>query len=242
MIWVYDDPEQLSQAAAGFFVQQAQNAVQTHGMFTVALSGGTTPRRTYQLLSQEPYRDQVPWENVHVFWGDERCVPFDDPRNNARMAHQALLDHVPVPSEQIHPIHCEEAPMMAALQYEKTLKGFFYEDRPRFDLILLGLGTNGHTASLFPGTPVIADDRHWVAEVYVEEIDEWRVTLTAWAINQATVVAFLVEGQEKAGVLRQVLQGARESQRLPAQLIQPEEGQLIWFVDRQASSLLKREV
>jgi 6-phosphogluconolactonase len=242
MILIYDDLESLSHAAAGLLVQQARQAVQDRGWFSVALSGGHTPRRTYELLTQKPFRDHMPWPHLHVFWGDERCVPADDPRSNARMARQALLDHVPVPPEQIHPIPCGLAPPEAAKAYELLLRNFFPGQPPRFDLVFLGLGENGHTASLFPGTPVLEERERWVADVYVAEQKLHRVTLTAPIINQAAVVAFLVAGGGKAQILQEVLETPREPLRLPAQLIQPRDGILEWLVDRQASHLLKREV
>jgi 6-phosphogluconolactonase len=241
MIWIYDDQKALSHAAAGLFVQQARQAVQAQDRFSVVLSGGHTPRRTYELLAQPPFRDQVPWAQVHVFWGDERCVPPDDARSNERMLRKALLDHVPVPPAQIHPIPCVQAPREAAEQYEAVLHDFFAGQPPRFDLIFLGLGENGHTASLFPNTPVLEEQKRWVAEVYVAEQDLYRVTLTAPIINQAAAVAFLVAGTAKARVLRAVLQGPSDPHRLPAQLIQPAQGALQWLVDQEAGSLVSRE-
>jgi 6-phosphogluconolactonase len=241
MIWIYDDLESLSYAAAGIFVQQARQAVQAHGRFSVALSGGHTPRRTYELLAQPPFRDRVAWTQVHIFWGDERCVPPDDPRSNERMAREALLAHVPIPPAQIHPVPCAQTPREAAEQYEAVLHDFFAGRAPRFDLIFLGLGENGHTASLFPNTPVLEEWQRWAAEVYVAEKDLYRVTLTAPLINQAAVVAFLVAGIAKARVLQKVLEGPSDPHRLPAQLIQPTQGELQWLVDQKAGSLVSRE-
>jgi 6-phosphogluconolactonase len=242
MIVIYDDLESLSYAAAGLFVQQARQAVDDRGWFSVVLSGGHTPRRTYELLAQTPYRDRMPWSHVHVFWGDERCVPADDPRSNARMARQALLDSVPVPPKQIHPIPCASAPKNVAEAYELLLRDFFAGQPPCFDLVLLGLGENGHTASLFPGMEVLEERERWVAEVHVADQHLYRVTLTAPIINRASVVAFLVAGAGKAQVLKEVLEGPRDPLRWPAQLIQPTDGVLQWLVDRPASSLLTRKV
>lgn len=239
MIWVYGDFEHLSRAAAGLFVQQARQAVRDHGQFSVALSGGHTPKRTYELLATYPLREQVPWEHVHVFWGDERCVPPDDPRSNERMAREALLDHVPVQSTHVHPIRCAQAPQKTAEQYETFLRDFFAGQPARFDLVLLGLGEDGHTASLFPGTPVLEEQKRWAADVHVAEQDFYRVTLTAPVINQAAMVLFLVAGADKAPAVRGVLEGT-SNHRLSAQLIQPQEGQLHWLLDREASSLLKQ--
>jgi 6-phosphogluconolactonase len=241
MIWLYDDYEALSNAAAGIFAQRARQAAQVKGWFGVVLSGGHTPQRTYELLAQPPYRDEVSWGQVHVFWGDERCVPHGDPRSNTRMARQALLDHVPIPSSQIHPMACSEAPREGAEQYEAMLHEFFGDQPPRFDLVFLGLGENGHTASLFPGTPVLEEQERWVSEVYVAEQELYRVTLTTPLINQAAVVAFLVSGADKAGILREVLEEPADPQRLPAQLIRPTEGELHWLVDEEAGGLLRRQ-
>jgi 6-phosphogluconolactonase len=241
MIWLYDDYEALSNAAAGVFVQRAREAAQQKGWFAVVLSGGHTPQRTYELLAQPPYRDHVSWGQVHVFWGDERCVPHADPRSNIRMARQALLDRVPIPASQIHPISCGLAPEEGSRDYEAAIREFFGNRPPRFDLILLGLGENGHTASLLPESPVLQEQMRWVSEVYVAEQDLYRVTLTAPFINQAAVVAFLVSGASKAGVLKEVLEGPADPSRLPAQLIQPVKGELHWLVDQEAARLLARQ-
>jgi 6-phosphogluconolactonase len=239
MIEVYPDFESLSQAAAALFADRAQLAVAARGRFSVALSGGNTPRRTYELLSLAPHRDAVAWDRVHVFWGDERCVSLNDPLSNAHMAREALLQHVPIRPEQIHPLACRAAPEEAAKEYENLLRKFFAGSRPNFDLVLLGLGENGHTASLFPGTQVLEEQERWTAAVYVAEQDLYRVTLTAPVINAATMVAFLVSGASKAKVLHEVLHGRREPQRLPAQLIHPEGGALCWLVDQAAAAGLE---
>lgn len=242
MIWLYDNYAALSDAAAGIFVQQARQAAQVKGWCSVVLAGGHTPQRTYQLLAQPRHRDRIPWGQIHIFWGDERCVTPEDPRSNARTAHQALLARVPIPPSQIHPIPCSQSPRRGAEQYEGLLQAFFGDQPPHFDLVLLGLGENGHTASLFPGTPVLEEQERWVASVHVAEQDMDRVTLTAPLINQAAVVAFLVSGVNKAAVLREVLEGPSDPNRLPAQLIQPADGALHWLLDREAASLLTRRL
>jgi 6-phosphogluconolactonase len=209
----------------------------------VALAGGHTPERTYQILSQPHFHDQVPWTKVHVFWSDERCVPPDDPRSNAHMAHQALLDRVPIPPDQIHPIRCNQNPQQAAEEYESLLRDFFAGRSPCFDLILLGLGENGHTASIFPGTLAVEEQKRWVTAVFVAEQAMWRITMTPLLINQAAMVAFLVAGTAKARVLQRVLGGPFESYDLPAQLIQPVSGGLDWIVDEAAyRELIKTKV
>jgi 6-phosphogluconolactonase len=197
MLHIYPDLEALSRAAAEFFVRQGREAILARGRFSVALSGGQTPRRTYELLSQAPWRDGVAWDRVHIFWGDERCVPLDDPLSNARMAREAWLEHVPLPPGQIHPINCSRAPEEAALQYEDLLRRFGGGRLPSLDLVWLGLGDNGHTASLFPGTPALNERQRGAVPVYVNEQNQFRVTLTAPFINQAAMVVFLVAGGEK---------------------------------------------
>jgi 6-phosphogluconolactonase len=241
MIKVYPDLESLSRAAAALLVEQANLAVAARGRFSVALSGGNTPRCTYELLAGLPFKEQAPWHRMHIFWGDERCVPLDDPRSNARMAREAWLDHVPIPEGQIHFLNCAQAPAEAARQYEAQLRQFFAGRPPRLDLVLLGLGDNGHTASLFPGTPVLKETGRWAAEVYVAEQDLYRVTLTAPFINQAALVAFLVAGAAKAEVLREILHGPRNPERLPAQLIAPQSGELLWLTDLKAAARVQDE-
>jgi 6-phosphogluconolactonase len=238
VIQVYPDLESLSRAAAALLVAQAHLAVAARGRFGVALSGGHTPRRTYELLAAPPFRRQTPWDRVHVFWGDERCVPSSDPRSNARLARKAWLDHVPIPKAQIHPMNCALDPAAAARRYETGLQEYFAGRPPCLDLVFLGLGDNGHTASLFPGTRVLEEQERWAAAVYVADQNLWRVTLTAPLLNQAAVVAFLVAGPGKAKILREVLHGPRDPRRLPAQLIQPQSGDLRWLCDLQAAPQL----
>lgn len=239
MIRVYANSEELSRGAAEFVAQQAQRARTDRGRFIVALSGGHTPQRAYELLAQPPLRDAVPWQQAHVFWGDERCVPADDPQSNQHMARRILLDHVAVPPNQIHPVSCSDSPIAAAAEYESILRSFFAKQPSRFDLVLLGLGENGHTASLFPGTPVLSEEDRWVAEVAVPDQDFKRVTLTAPVINQAAVVAFLVSGAAKAEVLAKVINGPPIPDQLPAQLIRPIAGDLHWFIDQEANGVLQ---
>ncbi len=240
MVEVFADAEALNQAAAQLFADTCRTSVSAHGRFSVSLAGGQTPKRVYELLAQPPYRNGVPWDRVHVFWGDERYVPADDPRSNVRMARQALLDHVDIPPEHIHAVPFAATPKETAAQYEAMLRAFFASGSPRFDLVLLGLGENGHTASLFPNLPVLNERQRWVAEVYVQEQDLWRVTMTAPILNEAALVAFLVVGANKADVLRDVVQGSRDVARLPAQLIGPTRGELRWLADRAAAARLDR--
>jgi 6-phosphogluconolactonase len=238
MVAVYDDSEALSRAVAKLFAEEARRAVKARGRFTVLLSGGETPRRSYQLLAREPLRSSIPWQAVHLFWGDERWVPQDDPRSNLGMARRAFIDQVALSDTQVHPVPFESSPHESALRYERMLRSFFDMAPPRFDLVLLGLGQDGHTASLFPESPALDEWSRWVCEVYVAEQDLYRVTTTAPLINQAALVAFVVAGPEKAAVLRRVLEGAQDPKRTPAQLIKPEQGRLLWLADREATRLL----
>lgn len=238
MIKLFRDKESLSIGAAGLFIECAEESIEKKNAFTVALSGGSTPKRTYEILASPPYRDRINWEKTNIFWGDERCVSICDERSNCRMAFDTLLDNVPVPRENLHPILCEDNPEKGAAEYEKLLRKFFRGRPPAFDLVLLGLGENGHTASLFPETGILQESNKLASSLHVQEDEYHRVSLTANTINQAAVIAFLVSGASKASVLRDVLEGPQAPRRLPAQLIRPVRGELIWMIDRSAGSLL----
>ena len=240
MISVYPDLDALSRAAAELFAERAARAVAEHGRCAILLSGGETPRRTYELLAKEPLRDRVPWGKLHIFWGDERCVAPDDHRSNARMVQQALLDRVPVPVGQVHPILGDRDPREAADEYEDTLRRFFAGAAPRFDLVLLGLGDDGHTASLFPDSQALEERQRWTAVTRRAGEEIVRVTLTPPLINQADLVVFLVAGEDKAAVIHEVLENHPDPRSLPAKLIMPEQGELRWLVDLPAASLLRR--
>ena len=238
MIRTLPDPESVCLAAAELFVRQATLAVTRRQRFAVVLSGGQTPRRLYEILAGAPFRDAVAWRRVHVFWSDERCVPPDDRRSNARMARQALLDHVPVPPDQVHPILCHPKPARSARQYSDLLRDFFCGQPPVFDLVLLGLGENGHTASLFPQTQILEDQTAWTASIYIKDQGMHRVTLMPAIINQARLVVFLVSGYSKAAVLKAVLSQPADPLQLPAQLIRPRTGKLVWLADQAAAAQL----
>jgi len=236
MIQIFDDKEKLSQAAAKLFAEEARKAVAARGRFCVALAGGSTPRQTYQQLALAPLCEQIPWSQVHIFWGDERCVPADDPRSNARMAHETLLDKVPIPVTQIHPITCSRNPEACARHYQALLKKFFQPDAPRLDLIFLGLGEDGHTASLIPGTSAPSEQQRMVTELQKPAEDFARLSLTTPTINLARMVAFIVAGKDKTNILQQVRSGPPG--RFPAQLIAPIDGELHWLVDKAAAGLV----
>jgi 6-phosphogluconolactonase len=234
---VFPDQPSFIDGAADFVVDRATEAIAKRGRFVIALSGGSTPRPIYARLSSADYRDRIDWSKVHVFFSDERCVPPDETRSNYRMACEALLDHVALPADHIHRIQGEIDPAQAALSYEQQLQQLFRTSAlPAFDLICLGLGDNGHTASLFPGTAALREKDRWVVPQYVEIMTAWRVTFTAPLINAARHIAVLVEGATKADILQRVLEGPYQPDVLPAQLIQPVNGELHWLVDAAAAA------
>jgi 6-phosphogluconolactonase len=237
MMRTLPDLESLSQAAAEFIMEQSKKAIEARGRFSLLLSGGSTPRRTYELLASEMFRASIEWKNVHIFWGDERCVPPDDPRSNERMARETFLDHVSIPQEQIHAVHCAGSPQQAARDYESTLKDFFGDRDPSFDTVLLGLGKDGHTASLFPGSPALKENKRWVMAAHSGKEGFDRVTLTPVIINRASSIVFLVAGKEKARILREVTANVAVGDPLPARLISPSGGQLVWLVDKEAGGV-----
>jgi 6-phosphogluconolactonase len=239
---VYPDRSRFIDGAADFIVDLAAQAIAERGRFTIALSGGGTPRPIYARLASADYRDRIDWDKVHLFFGDERCVPPDDTHSNFHMAREALLDHVPLLPDQIHRIQGELDPAQAALSYEQEIQRLFRTSTfPAFDLICLGLGDNGHTASLFPGTASLREKERWIVPQYVEVMASWRITFTAPLINAAHHVAFLVEGVGKTEVLWRVLDGPYQPDVLPAQMIQPVGGQLHWLIDAAAVTKLRLE-
>jgi 6-phosphogluconolactonase len=242
-IHIVADTEELSRVAAAEFVHRAQDAVQAKGIFTVVLSGGSTPKSLYTLLADDvTLRAAVPWDKVHFFWGDERHVPPDHPDSNYRMAHEALLSKVLVPAANVQRIKSEYPEAhRAADEYDQRLREFFavaVGHFPQFDLLLLGMGPDGHTASLFPGTVALHERTRLVVANWVEKFSTDRITLTPPVLNNAARIIFLVGGEEKAETLRAVLQGAQQPERFPAQLISPTHGTLLWLVDRSAARLL----
>jgi 6-phosphogluconolactonase len=238
-IRILDTPAELFQAAAEEFAEVANAAVQTQGKFTVALSGGSTPRGMFNLLAGEKFA-WLPWRKFYFSWGDERHVPPDHPDSNYRMAYEALLSKVPVPKENVFRVPTEDKDAdSAAHAYEETLKTFF-KLRPgevlRFDLILLGMGPDGHTASLFPDSVALHEGKRLVVANWVEKFKTFRITFTYPVINNAACVKFLVAGEDKAPALHEVLEN--KDSGLPAQHVRPRNGKLIWLVDRAAASQL----
>jgi 6-phosphogluconolactonase len=239
---VYGDAGQLARAAAELFVNTAAASIEARGRFWVALSGGTTPRPLYKLLATSAFSSRVDWARIRIFWGDERYVPADDPDSNYRMTAEALLQHVPIPFMNVYRVPTEiDPPQAAAAAYEHEIRHCFrvFDYVPQFDLVYLGLGTNGHTASLFPRSPALKETSRLVLADFVAELSSWRITMSASLLNRGRTVAFLITGQEKAEVLREVLLGPPDPARLPAQLLAPE-GKLLWMVDEAAAAMLSR--
>lgn len=249
---VYKDQQEVALKVARHFARLADQYVIGCGHFTVALAGGSTPRAMFKHLAEEPFLDTVPWSSIYFFWGDERCVAPDHADSNFRMAQETLLSKVPVPEENIFRIPAENPDHdRAAQEYSDTLSRFFLagpgapraataplSNLPRFDLMLLGMGPDGHTASLFPGTSALnANDRIAVAN-FVEKLGVHRITLTAATINNARNVTFVVAGEDKADALKAVLEGPHRPETYPSQLIRPRNGTLLWLVDERAASLL----
>jgi 6-phosphogluconolactonase len=243
IVKVVSDSSTLATAAADLFIAKAQAAIDRGNRFTVALSGGNTPRELYSRLATPDLASRVKWEAVHLFWGDERCVPPDHPDSNYRMVSETFLSKVPIPTVNIHRIHGELISDQAAIQYENELRTFF-GDSPRFDLVLLGLGDDGHTASLFPSSPALHERNHWAVPVpHATPPPPFipRVTLTPVAINSARQVVFLVSGGTKARRLAEVLEIPSSFPTLPAQMIQPEQGELLWLIDKSAADSIHAE-
>jgi len=243
---VVADQTALAKEAAERCARIAEEAVARAGRFTIALSGGSTPKLLYSLLAAEPYSTSLPWRKTHVFWGDERAVPPGDHDSNFGMAKAALLDRVPIPADRVHRMQAERDDLdLAAREYEAEIALSFSVptggEPPAFDLILLGLGPDGHTASLFPHTKAVRERARWVVRNHVPTLKTDRVTLTAPILNQASMVLFLVAGADKAPALQAVLEGPADPDRLPAQLIRPRSGRLIWLVDQAAADMLTRE-
>jgi len=240
--WTYPDATSLARAAAEHFVTLAAEAIAARGRFAVALSGGSTPYVTYTLVASDEFAARVDWPRVHVFWGDERCVPPDHPESNFRLAEEALLSRVPIPPDNVHRVRGELEPEVAAQAYAAELRTFFGAQWPRFDLVLLGMGDDGHTASLFPGSAALHETARSVVAVtaHYQDRPAYRVTLTTPAINAAWRVLFLIAGVSKADIVQAVLEGP--DGRFPAQEICPTSGHLTWLMDAAAASKLKRQV
>jgi 6-phosphogluconolactonase len=239
VIEVHPDMEALALAAANRIAGEAMEAIAESGRFAIALSGGSTPKRTYELLATSPLRERIPWQSVHVFWGDERCVPPDDERSNERMARRALLDHVPLDERNVHPIRCEGDAERAGAAYEHELQREFGTARTPLDLVLLGMGDDGHTAGLFPGSPALDETLRWTAVIQKAGEEHKRITTTLPLLNLARRAIFLVSGASKAAMLRVVIEEQGGPSRLPASRIAPLHGEALWLCDRAAARQLR---
>jgi 6-phosphogluconolactonase len=240
------DAAAIARRAAEEFIKSANNAATTKGSFSVALAGGSTPKTLYALLASDALRGRLPWDKMQLFFGDERNVKPTHPDSNFRMATETLISKVPVKPEQVHRIKAENPDTeRAALEYEQELRSHFKPaegEAPRFDLVLLGMGNEGHTLSLFPGTKALRDNGRLVARNWVGKLFAERVTLTAPAVNNAALIMFMVAGADKACALKAVLEGPYEPEQLPAQFIDPKNGRLLWLVDAAAGGILSRGI
>jgi 6-phosphogluconolactonase len=244
-VFVSANAEELARAAARKFVDWAWQAIARDGKFLVALSGGSTPKALFRLLSSDEFRGQIDWARVHLFWGDERAVPPDDPESNYGMTRRELLVRVPIPAANVHRMEAEDPDLgRAAHEYETLLRRYLpLDDRgfPVFHLVYLGMGTEGHTASLFPGSPLLKETLRWVSTPMVAKLGKRRMTLTLPLLDAAQRIVFLVSGSEKAAILREVLLG-HPKEPLPAQMVQPRNGERIFLVDEAAAALLTADI
>lgn len=239
-IHVSPDPTALVEEAAERIIaaihqRAGAQTAEKSGIFSIALSGGRTPEGLYKLLASERYRSRIDWSRVEIYFGDERCVPPDSDQSNYRMASEALLSRVPIPAGHVHRMRGEIDPQQAAKEYGELLQQKFGDGG--IDLVLLGMGDDGHTASLFPGTSALEETRHRCVANYVDKLKAWRITLSAPFINRAATVMVLVSGAEKAARLQEVLEGPPDPRRLPIQMIAPADGKMIWLLDAAAAGM-----
>lgn len=243
-IYCYKTSINMNEAVADAIVVKASQAVQAHGSFHIALAGGSTPKSIYELMATDRYQKQIPWSKTHVYFGDERCVPADHPDSNYRMATEALLAKVPLPENNIHPMRIDLSNIAASAErYEEELKNSLPDNGATavFDLILLGIGDDGHTASLFPGTDILEEVGKWAAAVYVEKFDAWRISLTYPVINAAANVFIIAAGSGKQHILKQVLTSESTDDAFPVQRVHPA-GELTWYLDTAAAVLLPQSM
>jgi 6-phosphogluconolactonase len=237
-VCLFNDPEAVGLRAASIFSDLSKIAVAAKGRFSVAVSGGSTPLRLYEILGST-FRKDIPWDRTEIFWADERCVSPGHEDSNYKGVHDALLSRIDIPAANIHRIKGEMSYEEGAREYEEDLKRYFANSGScAFDLVILGLGEDGHTASLFPESAALAEKEKFAVTVYVEKLRSWRITLTIPVLNNSSSILFLVTGLKKAGILKEILGGSGNSQKYPAGLISPVAGELTWLIDREASSLL----
>ena len=236
-IEIFNDSSSQTNAAIDLFISLAQAAIEEKGVFSAALSGGSTPRGLYAGLAEPDRQKRFKWAHVHLFFSDERHVPPDHPDSNYKMVQETLLSKISIPQSCIHRVRAELDPRLAAFNYEDELRCFFKGEWPRFDLVLLGMGDDGHTASLFPRTAGINEEQRWFIANFVPNLDEWRLTLTKNAINAARKIVVLVSGQSKAEMIAEVLSEKHAQEKNPIQMISPVDGDMVWLLDREAASL-----
>jgi 6-phosphogluconolactonase len=238
---IYKNTDEVIEELANWIKDYITRTLQKQDRFTIALSGGETPKSLYKTLSTEPYGNEIEWNKIHIFWGDERVVPFSDDSNNARMAYDSLLNKVDVPATNVHVMKTDLPPDASAKEYEKILHQYFNERENSFDLVLLGMGKDGHTLSLFPHSAILNEQHNWVNSVFAEDQKMFRITLMPAVVNKASSIIFLVTGNEKSQALQKVLEGPFEPFDYPSQLIKPLSTELRWFVDNNAASALRQK-
>lgn len=237
-IKIFENTDYLYESAANLILSIAEKSIKERGKFVLSISGGKTPKSLYNLLSSQIYINKFPWKDSYVFWSDERYLPKNDEHNNSHVANVILFNKIDIPLSHVFPVPVQLPPIEAAKKYEETIRDFFGNPLPHFDLILLGLGENGHTASLFPGTPVLHEKLRLVKEVFVDEQQMFRITMTALLINKARHIIFLVTGENKSEILENILKAPYQPEKYPAQLIKPDNGKVYWYVDNNAAKLL----
>lgn len=236
---IYKNKEKLREKLAKWVSDLINETLQNQEYFTLALSGGETPKILFKTLASSSYNEKINWNKIKIFWGDERAVPFTDERNNAGMAYKTLIDHINIPASNINVMRTDIEPVFAALEYEKILHNYFDHTTNSFDLVLLGLGDDGHTLSLFPGSAILHDEnKNWVNAVYNEQQKMYRITLMPSIVNRSSNIVFMIDGEKKSTVLAKVIDGNYIPFELPAQLIKPEKGKLHWFLDEDAAKNL----
>jgi len=239
---IFKDADHLTRGLAEWITSLIEETLTRKNSFALVLSGGNTPKKLNLLLASSPYRERIDWKKIHVFWGDERAVPFKDERNNARMAFDTLLNKVEIPGNQIHIMDTSLGPQDAAAQYQELLFEFFGTDilpAQTFDLVLLGMGDDGHTLSLFPGEPVVHEEKLWATSFFLKAQDMHRITLTKNIVNHADHIVFMISGIDKATAVHAVLEGEKNPDLFPSQVIIPSQGELHFFMDEAAASKLK---
>lgn len=232
---IFKNKEKMSEELASWVGDVISDSLKNQEFFSLVLSGGETPKLLFKKLVSKEFKEKINWKRIHIFWGDERVVPFTDERNNAKMAYDLLINHIDIPATQVHIIRTDIEPNFAVDEYRKMLHTHFDHTSQSFDLVLLGMGDDGHTLSLFPDSPIIEEHTNWVNAVFSKKQEMYRITLMPMLINRASKIAFIVDGATKAKVLQKVLEGEYVPTKLPAQIINPKEGELHWFLDEAAA-------